>query len=150
MRRSVLVVAVLALVGIGVAFVVTRDGGGVDHPDAAEALERQMGYLRKGQWLREWAELHPAQQAEVSSDHFAVCAQDSVEVQYDDIDVIETYEEQIRVPPLRDPVDSVAITFRVRDGQQTDEGTLHEVEVDGEWKWVLSSTEDYQDGNCPS
>lgn len=151
-QKRVLLIAAVLLVVVGAAVVALRDdSSGVAHSEAAEAQARQLELESKGQWGRLWDELHPAQQAVVDRDLFASCAQRSTDspLVFDDIDFIESFEEPITVAPMDEPVESVALTYRLALGSESVTRTTHQVLVDGTWRWSLISVEDYADGECP-
>ena len=127
-----------------------------DLGDAESAVLRQFDYVDKGQWGKEWEELHPAQQAIVTKSAFVAC---NSEVNPDlDVEVLESYEESIAMPEIG-IADTVAVTVRIKGNvgvfglpsETTD--TFHEILVDGEWRWVLqqqSTLDAYAAGICPS
>jgi hypothetical protein len=129
-----------------------RDGAPAE--SAEDAFRRQLGYASKGQLVRMWDEMHPAQQAVVPRDLFVKCqgeAWSGVDVR--DVDVLETFREKVALPGSSLEVDATALTFRitavVAGRTLSDTDTMHEVAVDGAWRWVASGGDAYAKGECP-
>ena len=114
-------------------------------------MRRQFDYINKGQWGREWDELHPAQQELVPRDLFIQCAPAGLEVQV--TDVLETYEEDVVIDGTDQSVRATALTVEFKSGQDplanSDIDTFHEVVVAGEWRWIMADVEGYRRGQCP-
>jgi hypothetical protein len=109
---------------------------GSDPPEAA--IVRQLGYLSDAQYGRLYDELHPAQQALLSRDEFIQCYSDEVPaLTIEDIDIGESFEESLTLPGTDQRVDTVALTTEFSAGGSQDTTTFHEIEVDGEWRWML-------------
>ncbi len=126
--------------------------------DAGEFLKEFAEQAFLGQYGREWETLHPDHKAIVSRDKFITCNQDDDSVTSEiDIEVVDTYEEPIRVPGS-ETVDSTAVTLRLSydnplTGKPAQENlTAHAVPVDGEWTWILNDADyaAYKKGNCPA
>lgn len=149
MNRTFVLVGTLALLAtIGVAC----GGGdgdkeGGDSPDAA--ILRLFDQLDKGQWGRQWEDLHPAHQAVVSRDSFIACASE-VQIDLDSVEVLEVYDEPVSVEGASLP--SKAVTVRLEAGPSSDEQTFHLLDVEGEWRWVMSddALTAYRAGECPA
>jgi len=144
---GVVSIVVLALTG-------ACGGGSSDDGSPGNAVRRQFGYIDKGQWGREWDELHPQHQAIVSRSDFVNCnADNNLDI---DVEIVDTYEETIDVPELG-VTDTTAVTVDITGNigffglpdESTD--TFHEINVDGEWRWVLSqdNLDSYSAGDCP-
>jgi hypothetical protein len=120
---------------------------------AESALRRQFDELNKGQFGKEWDELHPAQQAIISREHYIECGAKANLPTVDSADVIETYQEDVTIPGTSVKASSIALTVKLElslgllKNEATD--TYHEVQVDGVWRWALAAPEGYANGNCP-
>ena len=124
--------------------------------EAESAILRQFDYVNKGQFGRQWDELHPAHQAIVTKSAFVTCNDDT---NFDfNVEIVESYEEFVAVAELGE-VDTAAVTVNIEGnigafglpGETTD--TFHEIlGDDGEWKWVTTqdTLDAYAAGNCPS
>ena len=128
--------------------------GGPDSDSAEGAALRQWDYIKKSQFGRSWEELHPAQQELIDRNDFMRCAEEASDeslVAFSDLEILETYEEDIPVPGTDLTVPSVAVTVEITNTILgiTGADTLHEIDVDGEWRWILSEPEAYQGENCP-
>lgn len=119
---------------------------------AEDAMKRQFDQVDRGQWGRQWEELHPAQQAFVPKDAFVQCSQKGG-LSIESLSILETFEERVAIPGTTVQADSVAITAQVkaRIGQLKDDfkQTFHEFEVNGQWRWTISDPEPYKAGRCP-
>ena len=67
--------------------------------------------------------------------------------QIEDINIIETFTEEIDIPATDLVVESTAITAELETNLGTDTDTFHEVDVDGEWRFIVFS-QDIIDGTC--
>lgn len=113
---------------------------------AGDAVKRQFAFISDGQFGREWDELHPADQAVVSRDHFERCGAGK-SVNIDSVTVKETYDDTITVAGA--DTASKAVTVELKSGSAKDTRTFHEVMVDGKWRWVIADTSSYSNGKCP-
>jgi hypothetical protein len=133
------------------AVVLAACGGGGSGPESASAAaSRQFGYIAKAQWGRHWDELHPGQQAIASKDAYIACQQKK-SVPITNTKAIDEYDEPIDVPGVASQVPAKAVTMEYTANGQTDHVTIHEVQVDGKWHWLLDpdSITAYQTGKCP-
>lgn len=120
-----------------------------DSPEkGVAALKHQFDLISKGQWGRNWDELHPAQQAFIPRERYVECLADE-SFELTDITVLETFEEPMSIDGTDLRVDSLAITVRITANGRTETDTFHEVFVDGRWAWVSSDAEMFRDGECP-
>lgn len=120
---------------------------------AFDAVKRQLDELSKGQYGREWDELHPAQQALVPRDSYVKCATADGPIGVDNVKELEHYADSVSIPGTALKVDSTAVTVSLtqhRGTQSADQKhTFHEVPLDGQWKWLLADTDPYKSGKCP-
>ena len=136
------------LVLIPVALVACGGGDGdSEHADAVEAWERQAEYLSDGQYGRLYDELHPEHRALIDEETFFRCQNAmSVELGGIDMDVKETFVEDVTIPGTDVEVESVAITVEFSvPGFPSESDTFHEIEVDGEWYWTVADLSTYED-----
>lgn len=121
-----------------------------DVPEAA--LEALMGHLIKGQGGPAYDSLHPAQQSLVSRDVYIGCSE-GAGFELKDIEVLESYEDEIGIPGTDERAEATAMTFRItgeangREDSFTD--TMHMVDVGGSWRWMVGDPQPYIDGRCP-
>jgi len=130
-------------------------GSGSASGSPEDAFEEYVRYLNRGQWGRSWDLLHPAHQDLIPREHYIQCADEVFSgLEVDITEFIETYEEDITIPATGQTTASTAITFEAHFSQglleDTQTDTVHMIEVDGEWRSILSDPEDYLDGECPS
>ena len=90
-----------------------------------------------------WDLLVPQQQALISRTKFLNCG--GIPVALTDVSVSivgDPYEEETTIPGVAGTVPSTAVTVRLTAnfrGQETTENlTVHVVDVNGEWRWILS------------
>jgi hypothetical protein len=124
------------------------------HESAGDAVKRQMGYLSRRQWGREWDELNPGQQAIVPREKYVDCASaTNANLTGLSIDVIETYDDPMDIIGVPEKT-STAVTIKMTTDaiKNAETTTVHEVLVAGEWRWILSNDamSEFQAGNCPS
>jgi hypothetical protein len=122
---------------------------------AEAAFRRLLDYASKGQYGRQWDDLHPAQQAFVNRDLFVRCYSEKLGgLDVTRINVVDTFQEEQSVPgtDVRQVTTGISaeVTYR-RDGQEsTSTDTYHEYLVDGRWRWALSDPDAYKRGECPA
>lgn len=135
------------LILISVAALAVACGNSDSTESAGDAVLRQLDFASKGQYGRMWEELHPAHQALVSRDRFDECAN---EIEVPDLRIVEVYDEPIDVYAIPEKT-SKAVTFSYKSGDGRSTETLHQVMVDGAWRWVFSTeaARAYEAGDCP-
>lgn len=119
--------------------------------DPGETMETLVRMQLLGQLGRAWDTLHPEHQELVSRSDYERCQSDRLApmagVSLQDFDVLETYEDRVTLP--EGEVDATAVTYEmtVTDGTNTQAitDTSRLVNVDGEWRWVLSDPVEYED-----
>lgn len=103
---------------------------------AEEAVLAYIDAASKDQWGRVWDGLHPDQKALFTREEFIQCGA-APPFTVEDIEVVETYEENNALPGVSDSVPSTAVTLEitVSSGEREDTQTLtaHGYEVDGQW-----------------
>lgn len=135
------------------ALLLTACGGGNgdsdDASDAGEAAVEQFETAVRGQWGRVWDDLHPEHQAVVSRDQYIDCQQGDT-VPESTITVDETFQETLELARLGE-VETTAVTLEFADDDNAEFITVHMVEVDSEWKWVLqgNALDAFEAGECP-
>jgi hypothetical protein len=110
------------------------------HQDADDAYKEQFEFEKAGQWARLYARLHPAQQALVTEAQFVSCAdKQGYSVPTDTtLKINETYPEETDIPGTDQRVPSTAVTFTLEVGDEKQSDTIHLVDVDGVWRWILN------------
>lgn len=119
--------------------------------DAGEFMKQYVNTVALGQWGRAWDTLHPAQQQVASRSAYMTCRSEDSIPPINGVEIIEEYEEPIEVAPLGE-VSSTAVTMKVSaDDYPDDTLTGHVVDVDGEWRWIMTPAdiETYKAGDCP-
>jgi hypothetical protein len=120
-----------------------------------ELTERSL----RGQYGRNWESLHPVHQAVVTRDRYDRCerADDEGGAVKITTEVVEIYEEPLKINGIPGITDTTAVTLRFSynnplTGKPAEEHrTVHTVNVDGEWKWILRPQDynAYKKGSCP-
>jgi hypothetical protein len=123
---------------------------------AVAAYEQQFEYVRRGQWAREWDELHPLQQAFIPRDLFVRCSQHRFAVtNFLGVKVTQTARDRVVIDGTDQVADAIVITADVRTrverlAADTFTGTYDEVLVGGRWRWTVKGEADaYKRGACP-
>ena len=132
-------------------FLVACGGSNGETSGAADAFEDFIDHMSRGQYGRAWDNLHPAQQTLVTREDYIQCrGDDSFEVEI--VRIIEEYDEDVPIPGTDLVVASTAITAEVRVSsgllEDTSTDTIHEILVDGEWRWIVSNPDDYDPETC--
>jgi hypothetical protein len=106
-----------------------------------------------GQYGRSWDSLHPFHQAVVSRSRYVDCQsrgdEDTAGYTVDKTEVLDQYDEPVRIPGQPKDVPSKAVTLRLSVGSPLLKKpvkytrTVHAVAVNGEWRWILPP-EDYR------
>jgi len=125
------------------ALIIACGGGGAE--SAGGALVRQLGFAERGQWGKLYDELHPELQEVIPRTLYLSCV-DGTSISFDDIRVVEEYEEPAELPILG-AVETTAVTVQI-DG---DRETFHQIASDVGWRWAPTpdAIVAYADGECP-
>lgn len=116
--------------------------------DPASSAERAaVGHIERtfsGQYGPLWDELLPAHQQIVGRDVFVSCAARvmGVALHSVDVEIVDSYRERVTPPETDEPLSSVAVTMEL-DGDAA--VTMHEVVVDGQWRWYLAQPSAFDD-----
>jgi hypothetical protein len=112
-----------------------------------------------GQYGRAWDSLHPFHQAVVSRARYVDCQSqnDTGTFTIEKTEVLDQYDEPVRIPGQTKDVPSKAVTLRLTIGggglekPGTYTQTAHAVAVDGQWRWILKSVDfrAYKAHRCP-
>jgi hypothetical protein len=163
MRRGVAVLALAVLLAgcgddggdDGGAPPATDESGEEPQTDeaAVAAFERSVEYVTDGQYGRAYANIHPAQQELFDQATYEQCVREFwAGIEVTDIEVQEVFEEEITIPGTDETTTTTAITAEItlaRGGlEQSDTDTFHEVYVDGQWTFTVSSAEAFAEGRC--
>lgn len=127
--------------------------GGSDDTDsgAEQAVVETIEQRLAGQWAPLYQTLHPAHQELVSREDFLACADDVLgHMPAARIRAVDSHEERTTIPATDVETDSMAVTIEISAGDETATTTAHTVEVDGEWRWILSEPLDFDDCGEPS
>ena len=90
-----------------------------------------------------WDLLVPQQQALIPRTKFLTCGEMSVALTDVSVSIVgDPYEEETTIPGVVGTVPSTAVTVRltanIRGKETTENLTVHVVDVNGEWRWILS------------
>lgn len=121
---------------------------------AAAAVVRQLGYVDREEFGRQWDELHPAQQAFVPRGLFVRCAEAALGgLAIGTVKVLETTTETVEIEGTDQRVEASAVSVEfplTQSGTQvTLKNTYREALVDGNWRWLMVGVEPYKQGMCP-
>ena len=136
------------------AFLALPACGGEDDPartPAGAAQVELMEDLYNGRFGQAYTDLHPSHQTIVSRSLFARCARESIAVgSLDSIEILDVFDDETGLLPGGEPTKGVRIRLAFKDGQSTEPFVNHEVEVDGQWRWLLNqrAIKAYQAGRC--
>jgi hypothetical protein len=94
-----------------------------------------------GQFGKVWDTLHPAQQALVSRGAYMDCQQSTTPAPTDvKVKVIDTFPEPVDIPGTDlVAVPATALTLEITYGGSSVRRTVHLVDVDGQWRTLLTS-----------
>ncbi len=149
-RRSARIAVVSGLV-CGLAVLASGCGGGSSQSAAespSDFIRRVTTEFSRGQSGRLWDGLLPADQAIVTRARFVAC-QANEGWNLKSIKVLETYDDPVAVGAKSLP--SKAVTVRVTSDDGITTATMHAVQANGKWRWVLQSSDRtaYASGKCP-
>jgi hypothetical protein len=90
-----------------------------------------------------WDLLVPQQQALIPRTKFLTCGEMPVALTDVSVSIVgDPYEEETTIPGVAGTVPSTAVTVRLtanfRGKETTENLTVHVVDVNGEWRWILS------------
>ena len=137
---AIITVAALALVACG----------GSSEQSASDAAEQMYSYMGKGQFGRDYDMLHPAHQAVVARERFIECAQGSAGFSVSKVGAEEEFDEDYDVARVG-LIPTRAVTLKYNIGELEQHRTIHMVDVDGSWRWIMGEDDlsAYESGNCP-
>jgi hypothetical protein len=132
----VLVAAVAALVfGCGVAS--ARSPG----ENVGVFMTRILREEIKGQWARQWDELHPGHQRLITRLQYVACAralQTDIATGAEVFNVLDVRDEAINVPSVPQRTSKlVTLSFHARGSAKALTYRLHAVATRGRWAWIL-------------
>lgn len=140
------VLAVLVAAGCGSS---GGSAGGGGSQSAGDFISQVTTQFARGQSGPLWDTLHPADQAVVSRARYMACQSNSG---FDllKIKILQTYADTIDVAGTSTPSTAVSLRVSAEDGTTT--ATMHAIELNGKWRWVLSPADytAYKSGRCPS
>lgn len=126
--------------------------------DPGDFLKEIINQRFLGQHGRVWETLHPLHQAVASRAEYSDCeGREPSEGGIEKLEVVDTYDEPLRIPGQTADVPSRAVTLRITvkvpalDDPQAITQTSHAVAEGDQWRWILA-TEDYEAyeaGRCP-
>ncbi len=117
---------------------------------AGEAFKQFSTYITDGQYQRAYAVVHPEQQKLFTAEQYEACleAREAGSVEITSISIKETFPERFTITGTSIQVDSTAITAELDTNQGTLTDTAHAVNVDGQWRFIVSDTQEIIDGSC--
>lgn len=125
--------------------------------DVKDAVKRHFDQIDKGQYAREWDELHPLQQAFIPRDRWTACRpKDFIGLTTKLDKLIEEYQEPHDIPGTGVSAPSTAVTVQVTlefGGEKlTQKHTVHHFLVDGRWRHTVTEevAQAYKTGTCPA
>ncbi|RIK35377.1 MAG: hypothetical protein DCC58_20585 [Chloroflexi bacterium] len=110
--------------------------GGDDESESASAAAEAIfrSYLDRD-YGRAWDTLHPAHQALVGRDFFINCNV-GTSVPWTSVEILREHDEIWDAPELGQQT-TRTVELRLIGNQDITQGTLHMLQVDGEWRWLL-------------
>lgn len=123
------------------------DGG------AGDAVKQRVTELGSSNYAGAWDALHPAQQNVVPKELFIRCgveAEAKRDPTVDDVEVLGT-EKVTKDIPWVGEVEVTEVKIRMTQGETSREAFYDVVEVDGDWRWMLTdrSLAAFEAGTCP-
>jgi len=122
--------------------------GGDSDDTASDAAEHLYEEFLAGNYGAAWDSLHPAQQRIVARDTFINC-QAGISIPWTRVQILREHDEIWDAPEVGQ-VTTRAVEAQLMGDQDITQGTLHLVQVDGEWRWFLdeSSVRAFKQGDC--
>ena len=123
-------------------------GGTSSRRESAPAFVKRVTVeFSRGQAGRLWDQLVPAEQKVVPRATYVSCARNGFRLR--GFKVLERYDEPVSVLARQVPATAVSVQVTSDDGITT--ATLHAVDVDGGWRWILSRSDlaAFRAGRCP-
>jgi hypothetical protein len=126
--------------------------------DPANFLKEMVNRKAVGQYGRVWEALHPLHQAVALRAEYVDCeSRDPFRGEIRKIEVVDQYDEPLRIPGQTKDVPSTAVSLRVTvklplvEKPQVVTSTGHAVAEGGEWRWVMppEDYEAYKADRCP-
>jgi hypothetical protein len=149
-------VALLALAACGndeaTHIAVTPTPAGSPNESAAAFFKRHVQYGIKGEWRRDWDELHPLHQRLISRSQYDYCQSGEVGYVGDEIvRVTDTYESRndvLGIPQQKTMAAEIELGRPGATGGAT--YTLQALRVGGRWRWLLfnEAVKAYRRGEC--
>ena len=137
---------VVVSIALGLAACGSDDGDDNEASAAAEQVYRQ---FLDGDYGAAWTSLHPALQAVVAQGTFINCQADQ-SIPWTRVEVMREHDEIWDAPEVGQ-LTTRAVEARLIGDQDITEGTLHLIEVDGNWRWFLDeeTVRAFKQGQCP-
>jgi uncharacterized protein YchJ len=139
--------AVLAVILAGCGG--SRNSGTRGPQSAADFIRQVTTQFSLGQTGPLWDSLHPADQAVVSRARYMACHSSSG-FDLQKFTVLQTYADTVDVSGKATASTAVSVRVTSDDGVTT--ATMHAIELNGKWRWILSPADysAYRQGKCPS
>jgi hypothetical protein len=128
----------------------SRSGGTPGGQQSAADFIRQVTtQFSLGQTGPLWDTLHPADQAVVGRARYMACHTSSG-FDLKTFKVLQTYPDTVAIAGKATPSTAVSVRVTSDDGVTT--ATMHAVNLNGKWRWILSPADyaGYKQGRCPS
>jgi hypothetical protein len=138
MRRAALIVAATAVAGLAVGGCGSGSG---PRENVGVFMTRILREEIKGQWARQWNELHPGHQRLITRSQYVACSrtlQTDIATGPEVFDVIDVRDQAIDVRGVSQRTSKlVTISFHARGNANALTYRLHAVAVQGRWTWIL-------------
>lgn len=119
-----------------------------DDDGASRAAEEIFRAFLEGDYGRTWDSLHPTHQMIVARDTFINC-QVGRSIPWTRVEVFREHDEIWEAPDVGQ-VTTRAVELRLIGNQDISQGTLHMIQVDGQWRWFLDedAVRAFKQGRC--
>src|SRR6185436_17388046 len=106
--------------------------------DAGKAAQKIFQNYLAGDFGKAWDALHPAYQAIVARDTYINC-ESGKSRPWTKVELISEHDEIWEAPEIGQQ-HTRAVELRLVGDQDITPGTIHMVEVDGAWRWLLTQS----------
>jgi len=140
MRRAALIVLASAMAALATGCG-SGSNGRAPGENVGVFMTRILREEIKGQWARQWNELHPGHQRLITRSQYVACSrtlQTDIATGPEVFDVIDVSDQAIDVHGVSQRTSKlVTISFHARGNTNALTYRLHAVAVHGRWTWIL-------------